>query len=202
MTPIIKRELCHRLDTYMKDNCKRLQELLSAQAMEFALDEMAAKIAKMHPSADNMIVLGMASRGIPLAQKLSKRLSEKFGKPIETGSLDATFYRDDFHYRKKLGSTEMRFTEMPASVEGKVVILVDDVLYTGRSVRAALQAILGFGRPSVVRLCVLVDRGHRELPIAPDCVGLTVETAQNQEVRVSIEPIDNENSVYLVEVEA
>ena len=112
--------------------------------MEFALDEMAAKIAKMHPSADNMIVLGMASRGIPLAQKLSKRLSEKFGKPIETGSLDATFYRDDFHYRKKLGSTEMRFTEMPASVEGKVVILVDDVLYTGRSVRAALQAILDF----------------------------------------------------------
>ena len=186
----------------MKDNCKRLQELLSAQAMEFALDEMAAKIAKMHPSADNMIVLGMASRGIPLAQKLSKRLSEKFGKPIETGSLDATFYRDDFHYRKKLGSTEMRFTEMPASVEGKVVILVDDVLYTGRSVRAALQAILDFGRPSVVRLCVLVDRGHRELPIAPDCVGLTVETAQNQEVRVNIEPIDNENSVYLVEVEA
>ena len=186
----------------MKDNCKRLQELLSAQAMEFALDEMAAKIAKMHPSADNMIVLGMASRGIPLAQKLSKRLSEKFGKPIETGSLDATFYRDDFHYRKKLGSTEMRFTEMPASVEGKVVILVDDVLYTGRSVRAALQAILDFGRPSVVRLCVLVDRGHRELPIAPDCVGLTVETAQNQEVRVNIVPIDNENSVYLVEVEA
>ena len=170
--------------------------------MEFALDEMAAKIAKMHPSADNMIVLGMASRGIPLAQKLSKRLSAKFGKPIETGSLDATFYRDDFHYRKKLGSTEMRFTEMPASVEGKVVILVDDVLYTGRSVRAALQAILDFGRPSVVRLCVLVDRGHRELPIAPDCVGLTVETAQNQEVRVNIEPIDNENSVYLVEVEA
>ena len=166
------------------------------------MDEMAAKIAKMHPSADNMIVLGMASRGIPLAQKLSKRLSEKFGKPIETGSLDATFYRDDFHYRKKLGSTEMRFTEMPASVEGKVVILVDDVLYTGRSVRAALQAILDFGRPSVVRLCVLVDRGHREQPIAPDWVGLNVETAQIQEVRVNIEPIDNENSVYLVEVEA
>ena len=185
----------------MKDNCKRIRELLSAQAMEFALDEMAAKIAKRHPSADNLIVLGMASRGIPLAQKLSKRLSEKFGKPIETGSLDATFYRDDCHYRKKVSSMEMRFTEMPASVEGKVVILVDDVLYTGRSVRAAMQAVLDLGRPAAIRLCVLVDRGHRELPIAPDCVGLTVETAQNQEVRVSIEPIDSENSVYLVEVE-
>ena len=175
----------------MKDNCKRIQELLSAQAMEFALDEMAAKIAKMHPSAENLIVLGMASRGIPL-----------FGKPIEMGSLDATFYRDDFHYRKPSASTEMRFTEMPASVEGKTVILVDDVLYTGRSVRAAMQAILDLGRPAAIRLCVLVDRGHRELPIAPDCVGLTVETAQNQEVRVMIEPIDKENSVYLVEVEA
>ena len=186
----------------MKDNCKRIQELLSAQAMEFALDEMAAKIAKMHPSAENLIVLGMASRGIPLAKKLSERLTQKFGKPIEMGCLDATFYRDDFHYRKKVGSTEMRFTEMPASVEGKTVILVDDVLYTGRSVRAAMQAILDLGRPAAIRLCVLVDRGHRELPIAPDCVGLTVETAQNQEVRVMIEPIDNENSVYLVEVEA
>ncbi len=186
----------------MKDNCKRIQELLSAQAMEFALDEMAAKIAKMHPSAENLIVLGMASRGIPLAKKLSDRLSQKFGKPIELGSLDATFYRDDFHYRKSVGSTEMRFVEMPASVEGKTVILVDDVLYTGRSVRAAMQAILDLGRPAAIRLCVLVDRGHRELPIAPDCVGLTVETARNQEVRVMIEPIDNENSVYLVEVEA
>lgn len=185
----------------MKDNCKRIQELLSAQAMEFALDEMAAKIAKMHPTAENLIVLGMASRGIPLAKKLSERLTQKFGKPIETGSLDATFYRDDFHYRKKTSSTEMRFIDMPASVEGKVVILVDDVLYTGRSVRAALQAILDLGRPSAVRLCVLVDRGHRELPIAPDCVGLTVETAPNQEVRVKIEPIDQENSVSLVEVE-
>ena len=81
------------------------------------------------------------------------------------------------------------------------VILVDDVLYTGRSVRAAMQAILDLGRPAAIRLCVLVDRGHRELPIAPDCVGLTVDTAQNQEVRVLIEPIDKENSVYLVQVE-
>jgi pyrimidine operon attenuation protein/uracil phosphoribosyltransferase len=96
----------------------------------------------------------------------------------------------------------MRITEMPASVEGKTVILVDDVLDTGRSVRAAMQAILDLGRPAAIRLCVLVDRGHRELPIAPDCVGLTVETAQDQEVRVLIEPIDKENSVYLVEVEA
>ena len=119
----------------MNDNCKKVSELLSAQTMEFALDEMAAKIAKMHPSADNMIVLGMASRGIPLAKKLTERLSQKFGKPIEMGSLDATYYRDDFHYRKKV-ATEMRFTEMPASVEGKTVILVDDVIDTCKEILA------------------------------------------------------------------
>jgi len=185
----------------MKDNCKIIRELLSAQAMEFALDEMAAKIAKIHPAADNLVILGMASRGIPLAQKLKARLDAKFNSPVAFGSLDATFYRDDFHYRNHV-STEMRVTEMPASVEGKTVILVDDVLYTGRSTLAAMRAILDLGRPAAIRLCVLVDRGHRELPIAPDCVGLAVETAQDQEVRVKIEPIDQENSVTLVEVEA
>ncbi|MCF0225355.1 MAG: bifunctional pyr operon transcriptional regulator/uracil phosphoribosyltransferase PyrR [Fibrobacter sp.] len=185
----------------MKDNCKIIRELLSSQAMEFALDEMAAKIAKMHPAAENLVVLGMASRGIPLSQKICNRLSEKFGAKVAFGSLDATFYRDDFHYRSPMGNTEMRITEMPASVEGKVVILVDDVLFTGRSTMAAMRAILDLGRPAAIRLCVLVDRGHRELPIEPDCVGMTVETAQNQEVRVKIEPIDQENKVYLVEVE-
>ena len=186
----------------MKDNCKKIRELLSAQAMDFALDEMAAKLAKMHPTADDMVVLGMASRGIPLAKKICERLSQKFNKTVPMGSLDATFYRDDFHYRTHMGSSEMRITEMPASVEGKTEILVDDVLYTGRSALAAMRSILDLGRPSAIRLCVLVDRGHRELPIAPDCVGLTVETAQDQEVRVQIEPIDKENSVTLVEVEA
>lgn len=186
----------------MKNDCKKIRELLSERAMEFALDEMAAKIAKIHPTVDDVVVLGMASRGIPLAQKLCERLSQKFGKSVARGSLDATFYRDDFHYRTHIRSSEIRITEMPVSVEGKTVILVDDVLYTGRSVRAAMQAVLDLGRPSSIKLCVLVDRGHREFPIAPDCVGLVVETAQNQEVCVQIKPIDKENTVYLVEVEA
>ena len=184
----------------MKDNCKRIQELLSAQAMEFALDEMAAKIAKMHPSAENLIVLGMASRGIPLAKKLTERLSQKFGKQIEMGSLDATFYRDDFHYRKPSASTEMRFTEMPASVEGKTVILVDDVLYTGRSVRAAMQAILDLGRPAAIRLCVLVDRGHRELPIRPDYVGKNIPTSHSEIVSVMVDEYDGRTGVALYQL--
>jgi pyrimidine operon attenuation protein/uracil phosphoribosyltransferase len=144
--------------------------------------------------------MGLASRGIPLAHELASRLERLYGAPVPVGSLDATFYRDDFHYRKKTNNFALKISEMPADVEGKVVVLVDDVLYTGRSVRAAMQAILDLGRPAAIRLCVLVDRGHRELPIAPDCVGLVVQTAQNEEVRVRIAPCDTENAVWLVEV--
>ncbi len=185
----------------MKDNCKRIRLLLDARAMETALDRMASTVAEMLPSAENVLVLGMASRGIPLSKKLAHRLSERYSREIPCGSLDATFYRDDFHYRRPLAVTEMRITEMPVSVEGKTVILVDDVLYTGRSVRAAIQAILDMGRPAAIRFCALVDRGHRELPIAADAVGLSVKTLGNEEVRVLIEPGDPETAVYLVQVE-
>jgi pyrimidine operon attenuation protein/uracil phosphoribosyltransferase len=184
----------------MKDNCKKIRELLSAQAMEFALDEMAAKLAKMHPTADDMVVLGMASRGIPLAKKICERLSQKFNKTVPMGSLDATFYRDDFHYRTHMGSSEMRITEMPASVEGKTVILVDDVLYTGRSALAAMRSILDLGRPSAIRLCVLVDRGHRELPFRPDYVGKNIPTARNELVAVKLDAVDGETAVDLYEL--
>ena len=188
-------------ETVVKDNCKRIRQLLDAQSMETALDQMASSVAQLVSSKDNVLVLGMASRGIPLAKKLAKRLSERFQLEIPCGSLDATFYRDDFHYRKPLAVTEMRITEMLASVEGKTVILVDDVLYTGRSARAAIQAILDMGRPAAIRFCVLVDRGHRELPISADVVGLSVTTLPNEEVRVCVEPDDPESAVYLVQVE-
>ncbi len=185
----------------MKDNCKRIRQLLDERGMETVLDEMAAKIARMHPRQGEMLVMGMASRGIPLAERLAARLLSKYDMKVSVGSLDATFYRDDFHYRKRMNNPAMRIAEMPADVEGKVVVLVDDVLYTGRSVRAAIEAIMDLGRPAAIRLCVMVDRGHRELPIAPDCVGLLVDTAQNQEVRVRIQPHDDETAVWLVEVE-
>lgn len=185
----------------MKDNCTRIRKLLDAQAMERALDAMASGLDRFNLSPDKLIVVGLASRGIPLSRSLADRLSSKFGVKVPCGSIDATFYRDDFHYRKRLGNTEMRITEMPASVEDKTVILVDDVLYTGRSIRAAMQALLDLGRPSAIRLCELVDRGHRELPIAADCVGLKVETAADEEVRVLVNPIDSEDAVYLVKVE-
>jgi len=185
----------------VKDNCKRIRQLLDSRGMETVLDEMAAKIARMHPDPNNMLIMGLASRGIPLGQRLSERLLAMYGMKVAVGSLDATYYRDDFHFRKRMNNPVMRINEMPADVEGKVIVLVDDVLYTGRSVRAAIEAIMDLGRPAAIRLCVMVDRGHRELPIAPDCVGLQVATAQNQEVRVRIQPHDEETAVWLVEVE-
>lgn len=183
------------------NDCKIIRQLLDEKAMELALDEMALKIVRGHSSPKNLLILGMASRGIPLAKKLRSRLEEKYGCPILSGAIDATFYRDDFHYRSRVRNPETRILDMPSSVEGKVVVLVDDVLFTGRSVRAAMQAVFDIGRPAFIRLCCLIDRGCRELPIAPDCVGLRIDTAPGEEVRVRIQPNDSENSVYLVEVE-
>lgn len=185
----------------MKDTSKRIRQLLDARGMDTVLDEMAAKIARMHPDPSNMLIMGMASRGIPLGQRLSERLMKMYSMKVDVGSIDATYYRDDFHFRKRMNNPVMRIAEMPADVEGKVIVLVDDVLFTGRSTRAAIEAIMDLGRPAAIRLCVMVDRGHRELPIAPDCVGLHVDTAQNQEVRVRIQPHDDETAVWLVEVE-
>ncbi|MEE1275521.1 MAG: bifunctional pyr operon transcriptional regulator/uracil phosphoribosyltransferase PyrR [Fibrobacteraceae bacterium] len=184
----------------MKDDCEIVRKLLDERAMNLALDAMALDLVRLHPEAENLIVMGMATRGIPLANEISQRLTLRYGKPVLSGELDASFYRDDFHYRNHFGNPVMRVLKTPVSVEGKTVVLVDDVLYTGRSVRAAMQAVFDLGRPAAIRLCCLIDRGCRELPIAPDCIGLKIDTAPGEEVRVRISPLDNENAVYLVKV--
>ncbi|MDR2581838.1 MAG: bifunctional pyr operon transcriptional regulator/uracil phosphoribosyltransferase PyrR [Fibromonadaceae bacterium] len=184
----------------MKDNCKKIRQLLSESDVQAALAGMAEKIASWAKS-EKAILMGMASRGIPIAQNIAQILKSKYNLSVPVGSIDTSYYRDDFHYRKRVNNPPLKISEMPADVEGKTVVLIDDVLYTGRSVRAALQAILDLGRPSAVKLCVLVDRGCRELPIAPDCTGLSIETVARQEVRVCLSPYDNETVVWLVEIE-
>ena len=173
--------------------------IMDEQAMDRVLTRVAHEIIEHNEGAEGIALVGVLRRGVPLAERLAEKIEAIEGIKPKIGQLDISFYRDDFssHIAPVLHATKILFP-----IDGVDVILVDDVLYTGRSVRAAMQAILDLGRPAAIRLCVLVDRGHRELPIAPDCVGLTVETAQDQEVRVQIEPIDKENSVYLVEVEA
>jgi pyrimidine operon attenuation protein/uracil phosphoribosyltransferase len=141
------------------------------------------------------VLLGIPTRGVPLARRLAARLDETEGTRLAVGSLDITLYRDDLRLRpaRALGRTEV-----PADgVDGKIVVLVDDVLYSGRTVRAALDALNDIGRPRAVQLAVLVDRGHRELPIRPDYVGKNLPTSKHEVVRVRLTETDGEDSVTL-----
>jgi len=185
----------------VKDSFKKIRQLLNENGIQAAFADMAEKIAAWAKAKDSVILMGMASRGIPIAQSIAQILKSKYDLSVPVGSIDNSYYRDDFHYRKRMNNPPLKISEMPADVEGKTVVLIDDVLYTGRSVRAALQAILDLGRPAVVKLCVLVDRGCRELPIAPDCTGISIETEPKQEVRVCLNPYDEETAVWLVEIE-
>jgi pyrimidine operon attenuation protein / uracil phosphoribosyltransferase len=179
----------------------RIRQLMNEDGMSRALEEIAAGIFRRYSSVDSLLCMGMATRGVNLAERLAGVLGAKFGEPVPNSVLDTTFYRDDQLSKKSLGKSMSNLGAIPPDVEGKDIILVDDVLYTGRTVRAALDALMDLGRPASIRLVVLVDRGHRELPIAPDYTGLLVETRENEEVRVNIRPRDNEDSVWLVEVE-
>lgn len=185
----------------MPDSAQKIKLILDAFGLSDTIEQISRQIFAMYPNPEQLILMGMASRGIPLAQALASQLRILYDREIPLGELDATFYRDDFHYRSRTPNVEMRITSMPLTVEGADIILVDDVLYTGRTVRAALEALMDMGRPRTVRLCVLIDRGHRELPIAADFVGASITTQPDEEVRVKVASVDGEDSVWLVKVE-
>jgi pyrimidine operon attenuation protein / uracil phosphoribosyltransferase len=178
----------------------RIKQILDTAEVHLALTAMAQKIVEDVGTRQDLLLMGLATRGIPLAERLAKDLAERLGRRISVGKLDATFYRDDYHYRGKLTNPKMRIIHAPLNIEDAHVILVDDVFYTGRSTRAAMEALFDLGRPNRVQLAVLCDRGHRELPLHPDFVGVKFETLRNQEVQVRITPHDEEDSVWLVEV--
>ena len=160
-----------------------------------ALTRIAHEILERTDGAADVLLLGIPTRGVPLARRLADRIEQVEGLPVPYGSLDITMYRDDLrlHPARALGRTEV-----PAEgIDGKVVVLVDDVLYSGRTVRAALDALNDLGRPRGVQLAVLVDRGHRELPIRPDYVGKNLPTSQQEVVRVLLTEVDGEDAVLL-----
>ena len=180
----------------------RTRTVLDAAEMARALTRIAHEIIEANKGAQNLILLGIPRRGVPLAKRLAQRIAQ-----IETGvdadaivgSLDITMYRDDLR-RGKLRTPEP--TSIPAQgIDGTTVVLVDDVLYSGRTVRAALDALADIGRPDAVRLAVLVDRGHRSLPIRADHVGKNLPTAKNERVSVAVEEIDGEDAVTIGEAE-
>lgn len=172
--------------------------IMNAAEMTRALKRMAHEIIEANKGVENIALLGIQRRGVPLARMLGEAIKQVEGTEVPQGSLDITFYRDDL---STLGpSPQVSNTEMPFDVNQKIIILVDDVLYTGRTVRAALDVIMDWGRPQVIRLAVLVDRGHRELPIRPDFVGKNVPTSQREIIKVKMEEFDGKFEVVVGEV--
>ena len=171
--------------------------ILSPDEIRRALTRIAHEVLESNRGATDLVFVGLHTRGVPLAQRLSNLIAKFEGTAPPVGSLDIAPYRDDLSRSRP----RMRPTDIPVSIDGRPVVLVDDVLYTGRSIRAALNALTDFGRPSRVQLAVLIDRGHRELPIRPDYVGKNVPTARGEEVRVLLSETDDRDGVLLVRSE-
>jgi len=172
-------------------------ELMDADRMARTLSRIAHEIVERHPDMKGLALVGVRSRGVPLARRLARRLEEATGNPPLVGALDITLYRDDFTTIAAQPIT--RGTDIPFSIDARTVVLVDDVLFTGRTVRAALDQLIDFGRPARIELAVLVDRGHRELPIRADYAGKTMTTAREEVVQVLLEEEDGRDAVLLLE---
>lgn len=173
--------------------------LMTAADMNRVLMRMASQIVENNPDMDNVVLVGIRRRGVPLAERLARKILEMDGLTVTTGTLDITLYRDDL---STVGDRPVvNRTELPGNITGKTIILVDDVLYTGRTVRAALDELIDFGRPHRVQLAVLIDRGWRELPIQADYVGKILTTTDREIVKVMLPEFDETEQVIVVEPE-
>ncbi len=171
-----------------------MRRLLDADDLARMLRRLAHEIVEGASGAQDVVLLGIPSRGVPLAERLAAAIGGIEGTPPPVGALDVTLYRDDLDRR---GPLPLGTTDVPVDVEGRTVVLVDDVLYTGRTIRAALDAVSALGRPARVRLAVLVDRGHRELPIRADHVGKNLPTAPGERVVVRVVELDGTDEVVV-----
>lgn len=176
----------------------RRVEVMDAREIARALERMAAELVERSGDGESLYLIGVQTRGVPLAQRLARLVAAAVGYEVPVGALDITLYRDDVGpWRPAHQQPVLRATNLPVAVDGRVVCLVDDVLYTGRTVRAALDTLMDYGRPKAIRLAVLVDRGHRELPIAADFVGRTVPSARVEDVQVRLKETDGEDGVWI-----
>ena len=178
---------------------KITKEIMNAQDLKRSLSRLAHEILERNRGADNLVFLGIRTRGVPLAERIIEKVFEIEARRIPLGILDITMYRDDVF--KSLKQPHVGKTEINFEIDGKIVVLVDDVLYTGRTVRAAMDAATDFGRPTKIQLAVLVDRGHRELPIRADYVGETIVTSEDEEIQVLVEELDDVDGVHLIRPE-
>jgi len=171
--------------------------IMDADRISRALTRIAHEIVERNRGVDNIALVGVRSRGVPLAKRIARALAQITGDQVSTGALDITLYRDDL-MRHQVGPQPLvRRTEIPFSIDDRTIILVDDVLYTGRTTRAALDALIDFGRPKAIQLVALVDRGHRELPIKADYVGKNVPTSQQESIHVRLLELDGTDEVTI-----
>jgi pyrimidine operon attenuation protein/uracil phosphoribosyltransferase len=171
-------------------------EVLDAQDIARALKRIAHEVLERNKGPFELVLVGIYNRGVQLAERLGEEIEKIEGERPPVGALDISFYRDDIEIRNP---SEITSTDMPFDIEGKTVVLVDDVLFTGRTVRAAIDALVDFGRPRSVQLAVLVDRGHRELPIRADFVGKNIPTAGREQIKVMLQETDGRDAVVIAE---
>jgi pyrimidine operon attenuation protein / uracil phosphoribosyltransferase len=171
--------------------------VVDSDALERTLSRIAHEIIEQNDDLDDVALVGIHTRGVPIAQRLRRLIEERSGEEVALGSVDITFYRDDVQVRGGEAQPVVRSTALDFPLEGRTCILVDDVLYTGRTIRAAVEALFDYGRPARVQLAVLVDRGHRELPIRPDYVGKNLPTALSERVNVHVAELDGTDAVTI-----
>jgi pyrimidine operon attenuation protein / uracil phosphoribosyltransferase len=169
------------------------RQIMTAEEIRRAATRISHEIVEKQAGTEGLALIGIQRRGVPLARRIAAAIREHEGAEIPVGALDITFYRDDLSMVAQ--QPVVKGTDLPFDLNGRTVVLVDDVLYTGRTIRAAMDALVDFGRPQAIRLAVLVDRGHRELPIRADHVGKNVPTSREEVVRVHLEEIDEEDGV-------
>lgn len=172
--------------------------LLTAREIMRALARIAHEIVERNKGAEEVVLVGMRTRGVPLAQRIAEIVKDFEGTPVPVGTLDISLYRDDVSASES-DLANQSHTDIPTSITNKHVILVDDVLYTGRSIRAAMDALIDLGRPRSIQLAVLIDRGHRELPIRADYVGKNIPSSRHEEIRVLLEETDGVDKVVIKE---
>lgn len=174
-------------------------KIIDAEGLDRILTRIAHEILEKNKGSHNLVLMGMRTRGEYLAKRLAEKIKLIDKVEIPFGVLDVTLYRDDF--RTRLKQPEVSVSNITFDINEKDIILVDDVLFTGRTVRSALNAIMDLGRPSSIQLCILIDRGHRELPIRADYVGKNIPTSQDEEIKVKVKEHDGEDAIYIIESE-
>ncbi len=172
-------------------------QVIDEVGLNRTITRLAHEIIENNKGTQNLVLIGMRTRGEFLAKRIQEKIKEIDGNEVSLGVLDVTLYRDDF--RMRLKQPEVSVTSITFDLNEKDLVLIDDVLYTGRTVRAALDALMDLGRPSTIQFCVLVDRGHREMPLRADYVGKNIPTSIDEEVKVKMQEIDGEDAVYLIE---